>query len=190
MLRQYQVMDINLRLSKSVASQMLELCNSKLPEAKSKAEQAQREYEELLEAKVSLEKSLSSLNGSPEGKHLSIEPPRKEEVEVDTQSDQKVEYNPKWSNLKKSIYIIYQDGKPLTTKEIVDTILEKYEPELKSERAKIVGNISSVLGTAAKEGKLKRALNVLGENIYGLPDDFVFKNQFQPQAMSAGFVFN
>lgn len=59
-------------------------------------------------------------------------------------------YNSRWSNPAKAKYFIQKEGRKLSNAEIVDNIL-KHEPQL--DRAKLIGSMSSVLGSKAKEGK-------------------------------------
>lgn len=95
------------------------------------------------------------------------------------------EYQKKWPIFRKILFILEKQGRPLSTREFVEYITELYEPELAPERAKLVSNISSVLGTKAKDGKLVRGENILGENAF-----FINKNEDEtkkPQAEQAAF---
>jgi hypothetical protein len=86
------------------------------------------------------------------------------------------------------MYVIYVSKRPLSTSEIVDDLLENYQPEDIAKRPNWIGSISSVLGTSAKKGKLLKGKNVLGDFIYGLPENFSPKKEFANEAVS-GFNF-
>ena len=80
-------------------------------------------------------------------------------------------YQPQWTIFRKILFLLDELKRPLSTREIVDEIIEVYEPNLRSERAKLVSNISGVLSTKCKEGKLIKGENVLGENVYSKSDN-------------------
>jgi hypothetical protein len=63
-----------------------------------------------------------------------------------------VHYSDKWPWVKKIQFAIEQRGTPLTTKEIVDTLIE-YEIGLMFDRKKAVASVSSMLSTKSGEGK-------------------------------------
>jgi hypothetical protein len=166
-------MPINLSINEPLARNMLKLIDEQLPIAKEKIEAATKEYDELLYAKAELEKSLNSVstNGKPSSSEREHFP-----------------FNKKWVTLKKVLYILYTVGRPMATSEIVDTILSNLEPEETPNRAKWIGNVSSVAGTSAKKNKLKRGTNVLGEYVYGLPDNFNAQMEFAGTSLN-GFNF-
>jgi len=73
--------------------------------------------------------------------------------------------------LEKILFLLSKYKKPLSTREIVEYIIDEYEPELKEERTKLVSSISGVISTKVKEGKLTRIENVLGENAFYIPEN-------------------
>ena len=71
-----------------------------------------------------------------------------------------VGYSDKWPWVKKIRFAIETQGRPLTTKQIVETLTE-YEIELMFDRKKAVASISSMLST--KSGPDKDFIRVEGE---------------------------
>lgn len=63
-----------------------------------------------------------------------------------------VEYSEKWPWVKKIRFAINQQGRALTTKEIIETLTE-YEIGLMFNRKKAVASVSSMLSTKSGEGK-------------------------------------
>ncbi len=66
-------------------------------------------------------------------------------------------YSEKWTWVKKIQFAIEQQGKPLTTKEIVDTLTE-FEADFIFDRKRVVASISSMLST--KSGSDKEFIRV------------------------------
>lgn len=62
------------------------------------------------------------------------------------------EYSDKWTWVKKIEFAITQENRPLTTKEIVDTLTE-FEVGLLFERKRAIASASSVLSTKSGVGK-------------------------------------
>lgn len=60
--------------------------------------------------------------------------------------EDKTAYSLKWHWVKKIQFAIHKEGRPLTTKEIVD-ILSNYQPEYISERRKAIASVSAILST-------------------------------------------
>jgi len=71
-----------------------------------------------------------------------------------------IEYSDKWPWVRKIRFAIEQQGKPLTTKQIVETLTE-HEIELMFDRKKAVASVSSMLST--KSGPDKDFIRVEGE---------------------------
>jgi len=78
----------------------------------------------------------------------------------------KVSYQPQWTIFRKILFLMTEAGRPLSTREIVEAIIEKYEPGLASQRTRLVSNVSGVLSAKTRDGKLEKSENVLGENAY------------------------
>jgi len=72
-----------------------------------------------------------------------------------------VPYSDKWPWVRKIRFALERRGKPLTTKEIVDTLIE-YEIALMFDRKKAVASISSMLST--KSGDDKEFIRVQSES--------------------------
>lgn len=76
-------------------------------------------------------------------------------------------YHPKWSFIKKAKFALKEAGRALTVKEIVDFLLDNYEPNLKNERKKFMSSMSGTLSHQSKEGGIfKRRQNELEEYEY------------------------
>lgn len=198
-------MDVNLKLPETIARRLLSNCINEIPLAKEKVdtakrafEDAQKEFDELITTRQTLE---ASLNGHTQKQSNTITAEDLEEIigksEPSTQKNEigrwNTNFNKQWPILKKGMFILHQQGKRrLTTAEIVDSLIEQYEQEKRGDRSRFVGNMSSVLGMAEKEGKVTRAKNDLGENVWGLPNDFDPSKHFNPyQAVAiSGFQFN
>jgi hypothetical protein len=73
----------------------------------------------------------------------------KDSFDVSLRPDAEV-FSPKWPWLKKIAYAIKEAGKPVTTKEIIET-LELYEPKTEEERKRVLSSVSSTL--SVKSGK-------------------------------------
>jgi len=70
-----------------------------------------------------------------------IRPPSNSNVNV---MEKEVPYSEKWPWVKKVYFAIEQQGKPLTTKEIVD-VLTEYEADFIFDRKRAIASISSIL---------------------------------------------
>lgn len=78
------------------------------------------------------------------------------------------DYSDKWPWVKKIAFAIENQGKPLTTKEIVETLTE-YEPSFLFDRKRVVASISSILSTKSGAGKdFVRLQNVAGDFAYDI----------------------
>lgn len=78
------------------------------------------------------------------------------------------DYSDKWPWLKKVQFAIELQNRPLTTKEIVDTLSE-YEPSFIYDRKRAVASISSILSSRWGEGKeFKRTQSDSGDFAYDL----------------------
>ena len=64
----------------------------------------------------------------------------------------KADYSDKWPWVKKIQFAIEIQKKPLTTKEIVDTLSE-YEPSFIFDRKRVVASISSILSTKSGDSR-------------------------------------
>lgn len=98
---------------------------------------------------------LSSLNGSSVKPQLPLIIP-----------DGNAGYNVNWSFSKKIKFIIQTAGHPITTREIVDTLVQKYEPQEQNNRKKVVATVSSILSTGAKNGSFIKTTDDSGQNLY------------------------
>lgn len=63
-----------------------------------------------------------------------------------------IPYSEKWPWVRKIRFALENQGRPLTTKEIVDTLIE-YEIGLMFDRKKVVASVSSMLSTKSGDGK-------------------------------------
>lgn len=72
-------------------------------------------------------------------------------------------YDPNWTWMQKSVYILNKAGKPLTSKEIIDAI-DELEPGISI--AKLVNSVPATLSVAAGQGKLIRSKLQNGEYAY------------------------
>lgn len=83
-------------------------------------------------------------------------------------------YIPKWSYPNKIKFILEMKGKPLTARQIADTITEYLENDYwrsktKKEKGKLYATISSTLTNNSKQGKdFVKSQNEIGENIYDI----------------------
>lgn len=92
-----------------------------------------------------LEHLLSQLNFT----HIPF--PQQHENTPITNLAQQFDYKENWTWEQKIKFIIEHKGRPLTTTEIVATLIQ-FEPKWGIDRAKAVASISSVLSTKSKEG--------------------------------------
>lgn len=75
-------------------------------------------------------------------------------------------YSENWTWIKKVQFAIQQQGKPLTTKEIVETLTE-YEPSFIFDRKRAVASISSILSSKSGTGKeFLKVENDIGDSAY------------------------
>ena len=99
---------------------------------------------------------------------------KKREVISDTDAEitvSSIPYSDKWTWVKKIEFAIEYQNKPLTTKEIVDTLTE-FEPSFLFDRKRVVASISSTL--SSKSGPNKEFVRVerdSGEFAYHLKPD-------------------
>lgn len=95
-----------------------------------------------------------------------------------TASTTNISYSEKWPWVKKVQFAIEKQGKPLTTKEIVDTLTD-YEADFIFDRKRAVASISSIL--SSKSGVEKEFLRVESES-----GDFAYdiNNSEKQQAQS------
>ena len=76
-------------------------------------------------------------------------------------------YNPKWPIVKKAKFAIELLGRPASSSEIVDFLIENYEQDKKGERKQFMASISGTLSLKSKEGgPFKRSPNDVGEFEY------------------------
>lgn len=61
-------------------------------------------------------------------------------------------YNPKWSLIKKAKFALNLAGRPMTSKEIVDFIIDNYDSALKPDRKRFMSSMSGTLSAKSKEG--------------------------------------
>jgi hypothetical protein len=158
-------MDIQLKISEQLAKEMLEFIETKIRSKQTEIVELENEIADLRIQRQELE---ARLNGSQK-----LLVPDKSEVK----------YQPKWPIFRKILFILEKHGRPMSTRDIVEYITELYEPEIANERNKLVGNVSSVLGTKAKEGRLLKGENILGENVFSINPDF--EETKKPQAEQA-----
>lgn len=119
-----------------------------------------KEREEVLELLQQLDKPASNGNGSGQ---LSIVP----NVQVLSEVAGPL-YNVKWPFTRKTEHLIKYSIEPLTTGEIVDSIIDR-EPHLKPQRTKIVRTVSSYLSTQSKEnGKFEKNSDEVGHTRFRL----------------------
>mgnify|MGYP002075297013 CR=1 FL=1 len=89
-------------------------------------------------------------------------------------------YQDRWPWVKKAAFLIEDEGRPLSTKDMVELILEKYEPKLKDKRKTVVASLSAVMSTKTKEGLFTRVTNQFGEF------EFSVANNKKPTVSAAG----
>jgi hypothetical protein len=77
-------------------------------------------------------------------------------------------YNPKWANQKKAQFIIRTKGRALTSGEIVNIIVDEYDPNIEGGKKKLLGSMSSVLSGNCKppDGIFTRTKNDLDDYEY------------------------
>jgi hypothetical protein len=106
----------------------------------------EKEAKEINSQIMKLKKGKSSVSMSPS--------------ENEEQSAQMISYSDKWPWVRKIKFALEIQGRPLTTKEILDTLID-YEIALMFDRKKAVASISSILST--KSGEDKEFIRVEGE---------------------------
>jgi len=77
-------------------------------------------------------------------------------------------YSSKWTMLKKAKFVLSKASKAMTSKEIVDFIIDNYEPEAINFRKKFMSSMSGTLSAKSKEGLFSREQNEA--------DDFEYLN--------------
>jgi hypothetical protein len=79
-------------------------------------------------------------------------------------------YNPKWANQKKAQFIIRTKGRALTSREIVDIIVDEYDPNIEGGKSKFLASMSSVLSGNCKDpdGIFTRTKNDIDDYIYNV----------------------
>jgi hypothetical protein len=103
--------------------------------------------------RISLQSSKKTVSGSKDANPLPVLIP--------------LGYKKSWSNIKKAEFLLNRASQPMTTTEIVNTVM-RFEPELR-DRPKVVRNFSSILGSHSKPGGLlSRTKNDDGEWVYAL----------------------
>lgn len=76
------------------------------------------------------------------------------------------EFNRKWGWFEKSEFILMKAKESLTSKQIVNELINFYEPEIDEKLA--TNSIPATLSVAAKNGKINRVKNEKGEYEYSL----------------------
>jgi hypothetical protein len=76
-------------------------------------------------------------------------------------------YHPKWSLIKKAKFALKEAGRPLTSKEIVDLIIDNHDPAMRNERKRFMSSMSGTLSAHSKPGGIfKRQQNELEDFEY------------------------
>ena len=76
------------------------------------------------------------------------------------------EFDPNWSWLEKSKFILEKIGRPMTAIEIVDVLIDGYQPGLT--RKLVMNSVPATLSVAARENKIGRETNKYNEYVYWL----------------------
>ena len=98
------------------------------------------------------------------------------------------EYSDKWPWAKKVQFAIKEQGKPLTTKDIVD-VLTEYETTFIYDRKRAIASISSVLSSKFGDGKeFGRIESESGDFAYYI-NDKVIQQTITPNIENEGFPF-
>jgi len=74
-------------------------------------------------------------------------------------------YHSAWPWIVKCKYVINRLGRPATTSEIADTIIN-FEPKL--ERTKVVGNVSAIVTSTAGQKHFTRQKNLNNQNVFSV----------------------
>jgi len=69
-----------------------------------------------------------------------------------------VEYSERWPWVKKVEFALKYKNKPLSTKEVVETLTE-FEPEFLIDRKKVVASVSSILSSKSGDDKTFKRIN-------------------------------
>jgi hypothetical protein len=78
-------------------------------------------------------------------------------------------YNPRWNLIKKAKFAIKNAGRPLTSKEIVEFIINNYDKPLNTQRKKFMSSMSGTLSNKSKAGGVfKRTQNDADEYEYDI----------------------
>ncbi len=80
-------------------------------------------------------------------------------------------YNKEWTWIQKTRFVINKNRRPMSTTEIANEIVHKYEPERRDDRKQVVSAISSIISTNQnpEDGQFVKAESERqGENKYGL----------------------
>lgn len=80
-------------------------------------------------------------------------------------------YQDRWSWVKKAAFLIKESGRALSTRDMVDLIIDKYEPGQKENRKTVVASLSAVMSTKTKEGLFVRQQNEFGEFEFSLSEN-------------------
>jgi len=73
-------------------------------------------------------------------------------------------YDKNWSWLRKAEFVLNGQGKNLSSLEIIDVLIENFEPTL--EKQKAINSLPATLSVAAKHNKILRHKNENGEYVY------------------------
>jgi hypothetical protein len=71
-----------------------------------------------------------------------------------------------WTWAQKATYILEKAGRPMTSKEIAEVLVNEYEKDLNLPTA--INSVPATLSVAAREGKFTRRLNEKGEYEYDI----------------------
>jgi hypothetical protein len=140
--------DINIKLTKEHIPHIKEYYQTRLTALQTEL----AEINEIIK-QLSSQESLANVNG--------------QSLLLPQQSQSVGGYNPKWSLIKKAKFAITTAGRALTSKEIVDFIIDNYDTDLKEDRKRFMSSMSGTLSGKSKEGGIfKRKQNDADEFEY------------------------
>jgi hypothetical protein len=148
-----------LTINEATASYLLSTTNKRVEEIERQINTLKTEKDHLtniISQLTSIKKNVSAVNS------ISFQTPA--ETSVDG-------YTPKWTWTKKIDFVLQKKGRPLTTTEIVDTLLNEYEPNSNLDRSRVVASISATLSMKSKDDENRlysKSKNEGNEYVYSI----------------------
>ncbi len=148
-------MSIKIEINEAHVKQLMEFYIQRIKVLKEEITERERESKELNESILQLRKAVSDKSGN-----------------VQKINPKASRYNTLWPWFRKIEFAINHMNKPISTREIIETLSE-FEPSFLYNRKKAVASISSVLSTKSGKGKkFIRKQNDIGEFIYTLAEQY------------------